>query len=100
MPGSAPPPLVRGSAYLPFIDFMEGIGVPAGREPGRALVPALVLSTDTPRDRAIMQGAFDGAQVTRSDFAGFVFPEHDLGRPTFRNASRRKRESRETPVVK
>jgi AraC-like DNA-binding protein len=43
--------------------------------------PDEVLSLDPARDIRSMQTAFDGAQVTQSDSAGFVFPEHYLSLP-------------------
>jgi len=36
-------PRVRGSAYLPFVHFMERLGVPYQRAMDRTIIPALVL---------------------------------------------------------
>lgn len=42
MPVITATPQVRGSAYLPFVEFMEKIGAPVERELEKALVPAIV----------------------------------------------------------
>ncbi|SCW61586.1 Helix-turn-helix domain-containing protein [Rhizobium mongolense subsp. loessense] len=42
MPVTFGTPLVRGSAYLPFVEFMEEIGAPVERVLEKALIPALV----------------------------------------------------------